>query len=127
MSIKRDAVYTAVGDALSNIDNPCYAKKPPDNVAYPYAVFVITPSAETQIDTSDDVNLTLTINVWDNNPDSTNLETAVTQIDTALTNTHITTDKFSAWVQRGNIGDVPDPDEFVRRTRMTYLLKTRFK
>ncbi len=127
MSIKRDAVYAAVGDVLDNVDIPCHAKKPPDNVAYPYAVFDITPSAETLIDTSDDVNLTLTINVWDNNPDSTNLEAAVTQIDAAMANNHITTNKLSAWAQRGIIGDVPDSDEFVRRTRMTYLLKTRFK
>ena len=127
MSIKRDALYAAVGDVLDSTSVTCYAKRPPDVAAFLYAVYDIGTSAETLVDTKADVNFTLGINVWDNNPDSSGMEAAITEIDAALADTHITTDKLSAWVQRGVISDVPDTDEFVRRTRMTYLLKTRFK
>jgi hypothetical protein len=127
MSNDRAHIYTALKTIFDAIHYTCYAKKAPEGAAYPYAVYHVGQSRETDINSFNDIEYPLELNIWDDNPDTTAFEAAITLFDGALTNKHVSDSNVSIYIIRNFFTDVTGIDEFINRERMLFNLKVRYK
>lgn len=127
MSINRENVYKIIKIELDKTGLDLYQGKAPQNAKFLHGEFSIRTSAETDVDSDDDINLRLHVDLWDNKTDTAELERAAKSVLDQLSFRLLEDDSVSVWVEREGINELPDPDEFVRRIKVTFILRTRFK
>ena len=125
--MNRNYIFELIAVKLNATGFDFYKNKAKKGAAFPYVTYRTQLSTETDIDTHDDIDFRLIINVWDNIKDSTRLESIITSIDAAISFANLSSEYVSIYVNREGILDLPDPDEFIKHTEMTFLLEVRFK
>lgn len=87
---------------------------------FPYVVFDILPLSSMEKDRQDNI---LEIDVYDHTTDPTNLEELTTMIDQSLKGFKFSDDSRGFWLQRIYKGNIPDPDQNIRRRQLRYQIK----
>lgn len=105
---------------LSSANVPVYLEQPEPGKPLPYISFSLPNSVEVE---SDRLDYTLQVDVWDNSPDNTRIETITAQIDKKLHKLRHLDDNQLLVFQRVNRLMVPDPDG-LRRRQLRYVIKT---
>ena len=94
-------------------------QKAPDDTPLPYIVFDLPNSF-----TSEDLeNFVLDVDIWDNNTDTTQLETLAAQIWKSLHKLRIINNKAQLSVYRSNRLTLTDDDPRIRRRKLTFQVK----
>lgn len=97
-----------------------YFQQAPDNATYPFVVYDLPNS----IDDGAMENFVLDIDVWDNSPNTTVLETLASDIDTGLHRITIVSNGLGATFYRENRQAMLDDDSRLRRRRLTFQIRT---
>ncbi|MCM3739235.1 DUF3168 domain-containing protein [Oceanobacillus luteolus] len=107
--------------AFTNHD--VYNGQAEDNAPYPYVVIKLNPIANTEKDRDD---YSLTVSCWDKR-ESPSHATAVRlaeEVRSALIDFRHLDENNLIIVSRPSVGEIPDPDEQIKRYDVTALIKT---
>lgn len=112
---------------LSQAQKPVYFEQAPvkDPITqlapkYPYIVFKLPDSLNVESDRQD---YSLIIDIWDNKPDTTALETLTSNVDKLLYKLRVTDEKQFLMFERENRLMIPDEDTSVKRRQLQYTVK----
>lgn len=125
-SASREPVYELIKTQLDKTDLNFYKDKAPQEAVFLYGTYKLRSAFETDINTPQDMTFRLHIDLWDNNTDTTDLEQAAATVMSLFTDAHMKNDNVSVWAEREFMTDLPDPDEYIHRIELTFLLKSRF-
>lgn len=117
-------IYMALLNRIKNFTNKeVYNIQAVDDAKYPYVVIKLN-GIDNLEDDRDDYNLTVT--VWDRNNSNSHAQSVevVEEVRKALNNFKYSDDKVFFFIGRGNTGNVPDPDQHVKRQEFNALLKS---
>jgi hypothetical protein len=106
---------------LSDTPTPVYLESVPEGANLPYIVFSLPNSLNVESDRQD---YTLQVDVWDNSPDNTRIDTITHEVDSKIHKWRFLNDKLLLILQRENRLMIPDPDPSIRRRQLRYLIKT---
>lgn len=119
--IKFAELRTEMQRILKVLHNNVYFQVAPDTATMPYVVFDFPNS----VDSGTLENFVLDIDVWDDSPDTTALETLIDTIDVALHKKSILlNDKMGIVIYRENRLTLTDDDPRIRRRKYIYQAKT---
>ena len=99
-----------------------YKEIAPQDATFPYVVYRLPTSN----DTEGREDFILEIDIWDNNTNTTALETLTESIDRKLNRFKYVDSKLSACSYRINRMMIPDPDTSIKRRQLRYEIKTYF-
>lgn len=105
---------------LSEAQIPIYFEQAPNDAQYPYAVFKLPDSLNIESDRQD---YSLIVDVWDNKPDTTILETLTDSLDNLLYKQSYLDTNQHLLFQRENRLMIPDEDSSIRRRQLQYTIK----
>jgi hypothetical protein len=111
----------ALHTQLSDTSFPVYLETVPQKAKLPYIVFSLPNSLNVESDRQD---YTLQVDVWDNIPDNTRIDTITNNIDSKLHKLRFLNENLLLILQRENRLMIPDPDPSIRRRQLRYLIKT---
>jgi len=101
-----------------------YFETAEDEATFPYAVYRLPTS--TSIGNNDYArqDFILEIDVWDNVPDATRIETLADRIDVAINNQRVRTNLVALKIYRIGRLNIPDPNSDIRRRQLRYRVAT---
>lgn len=101
---------------------PAYDGKAPKGAEFPFAVITVnTPFMRGERN-----DFSVFIDVWDNNTDNAPINEIAMALKVALEgHTHVS-DTEAFFIGRVGIGTIPDPDETIRRRRLTVTVRSYF-
>jgi len=99
-----------------------YLEQAPSNASFPYITYNINNSVDQEVRR----DFILEINAWDSCEDNNTveLEDITNDLDDGLNEWKYVDDSMHISVYRESRGMIPDPDESIRRRRLTYTCKT---
>lgn len=114
--------YASIYDRLKTVLNRVYYEriKEPDKVIYPYATFSLASST----DQNNRITFILEVDIWDDDQDTSNLETLTWETKKAIDH-YVFNDldiSYHAYVL--NILNIPETDENLRRRQLRFEFKT---
>jgi hypothetical protein len=119
--IKVIELRTALQTLLKTVHARVYYQTAPDTAVFPYLVFDLPNS----VDSGTLENFILDIDFWDDDTNTTALETLADSVDIILhRKTLLITDKMCMAIYRDNRLNVSDDDPRIRRRRYTYQART---
>lgn len=104
---------------LSSINPEIYYEVADNDVVYPHVVFDLVNST----DDGTMERFVLEIDGWDDNKDTTELETLMSEIDQALHRRTVVIDEISLTFYRENRLTVRDPNPNLRRRQYSYQVR----
>ena len=117
------SLLTYIYNQLKLVHSNVYFEQAPENATFPYIVFKLPNSTENEARE----DFILEVDIWDNNSDTTTLETLTNNIDTQLNRTHHTETNVVCSIYRINRLMIPDPDPNIRRRQLRYQVQTYFR
>jgi hypothetical protein len=105
-------------DYLKSVHSRVYYEVAPETATLPYVVFDLPNSVNFEADRQD---FTLEIDVWDNNKDTTGIETLTTNIDKVLHKLRHLDNDYLLIIERNNRLNISDPD--LKRRMLRYTVK----
>lgn len=112
---------SALQTFLKTLHARVYFQVAPDNALYPYIVFDIPNS----VDSGSLENFVLDIDFWDDDTDTTTLETLANLIDVNINkHTIFINDVFGCAIYREGRLTLTDDDPRIRRRKYTYQVRT---
>jgi hypothetical protein len=119
--IKFIEIRTTINTLLKTLHPRVFFQIAPDTAVMPYIVFDLPNS----VDLGTLENFVLDIDVWDDNDDTTTLETLINTIDIELHKKAILiTDKVGIVIYRNNRLTLTDDDPRIRRRKYIYQART---
>lgn len=119
--IKVIEMRQAIQSVLTGLYPRVYYHKAPDNAQMPYIVFDFPNS----VNFGALENYVMDIDIWDDNTDTTELETLCDSVDQIINKmTILLNDKMSISIYRENRLNIIDDDERLRRRKYIYVVKT---
>jgi hypothetical protein len=119
--IKLIEMRTAVQTLLKTAHSRVYYQKAPDDATMPYVVFDFPNS----VDSGALENFVLDVDAWDDDTDTTTLETLIDTVDAVLhKKTILVTDKVGIVFYRENRLSPSDDDPRIRRRKYIYQART---
>ena len=115
----------AIQSKLVNVTTKAYLEEAPPKTSFPYITYKL-PSSDNP-DESNLENMILEIDVWDNQSDTTALETLATNVDIELQRSMKIQGNANVRFYRVSRLMLPDSDETIRRRQLRYWLKTYIK
>jgi hypothetical protein len=115
-------LLTAIQSKLSNVTTKAYLEEAPSNTVFPYITYKLTSSNSPYENNLEE--FILEIDVWDNQSDTTALETLATNIDIELQRSMKIQGNANVRFYRVSRLMIPDTDETIRRRQLRYWLKT---
>src|SRR5690625_2984968 len=117
-------VYLALITRIREFTNKqVYNGQADDDAKYPYAVIKLGPIDPTEKDRDDYM---LTVSCWDKreSPSHAHAVALAEEVTNALLDFRHLDDNLLIIVSRPSIGNIPDPDEMIKRYDVTALIKT---
>lgn len=117
-------VYVALIRRIKEFtDNDVYNGQADEKATYPYAVLSLSAIDNTESDRDD---YTLTVKCWDKSqsPSHARAVALAEQVRKALLRYRHLDDNGLIIVSRPNVGEIPDPDEQIKRYDVTSVIKT---
>lgn len=102
---------------------PLYYEKAPEGTPMPYATYTLGLSG----DVYDREDIPLVVDLWDNKPDTTALDTLGQTVKDTLNNHTYTDANFGVTVYLTGRFNVPDPEPTIRHRQLTFNLATYIK
>jgi hypothetical protein len=119
--IKVIEIRESLSTLLQTVHPRVYFYTAPDDAIMPYVVFDLPNS----VDFGALENFVLDIDVWDDDPDTTILETLINSIDEILhKKTILITNKLGFIIYRENRLNLTDDDPRIRRRKYVYQART---
>lgn len=119
--IKILEIKEAIKSILVTLHARVFYNDAPQDAVFPYVVFNLPNS----VDSGTLENFVLDIDVWDDNSDTTDLETLIDNIDTALHKKSVVIDdKLGFIIYRENRMNLTDEDVRVKRRKYIYQLRS---
>ena len=115
-------LYASIYDRLRTVlDRVFYERiKEPEKIIYPYATFTLASSS----DQNNRMTFILEIDIWDNNQDTSTLETLTWDVKKAIDHYVFDNTDVSYHAYIINILNIPDEDENLRRRQLRFEFKT---
>ena len=114
-------IRKSIQEILKTIHARVFFHVAPDTAVYPYVVFDLPNS----IDSGTLENFVMDIDVWDDNLDTTDLETLISAIDVELHKKSVVIDdKVGFTIYRENRMTLTDEDPSIRRRKYIYQVRT---
>lgn len=117
-------VYLALINRIREFtDKEVYNGQASDDAKYPYAVIKLGPIENTEKDRDDYM---LTVSCWDKrvSPSHAHAVALAEEVRSALLDYRHLDDNQLIIVSRPSVGNIPDPDEQIKRYDVTALIKT---
>ena len=107
---------------LISAETPLYYEKAPEGTAMPYATYTLGVSG----DSFNREDIPVIIDLWDNDPDTTDLETLSQTLKSTLDNYTYADSNVGFTLYFTGRFNVPDPEATIRHRQLTFDCTTYF-
>lgn len=113
-------IITTINQKIKSIHPNSYFEKAPQKKQFPYIVFTIAGSnvVDRLIE-----NFVLSLNFWDNETDTEELDDLVGKVNEELDYTLLGGDNWKAILTKTSQQNIPDPNPQIRRREVLYRLR----